>query len=157
MWCRKLYTMESLSSYKCLLSNIVFTCTLVKKINTSYLQVDDAVPKIQQVINCSPCVQKPVVLFHLCMYFFFTLFPKPLSLPLPPFSSKSLPVITLSTGQSIIIEVLLSISGTSHIRHLCKMYFGSCAISHDYQSKRNVYCNQSRICKTFISFCLFLT
>ena len=33
-------------------------------------------------------------------------------------------------------EVLLSISGAYHIHLLCKMHFESCAISHDYQSKR---------------------
>ena len=33
-------------------------------------------------------------------------------------------------------EVLLSISSTYHIHLLCKMHFESCAISHDYQSKR---------------------
>ena len=43
-------------------------------------------------------------------------------------------------------EVLLSISGADHIHSLCKMHFGSCAISHDYQSKtyENVkYCVRS--------------
>ena len=33
-------------------------------------------------------------------------------------------------------EVLLSISSAYHIHLLCKMHFESCAISHDYQSKR---------------------
>ena len=37
---------------------------------------------------------------------------------------------------SHICEVLLSISGADHIHHMCKMHFESCAISHDYQSKR---------------------
>ena len=30
----------------------------------------------------------------------------------------------------------VSISGAYHIHHLCQMHFESCAISHDYQSKR---------------------
>ena len=33
-------------------------------------------------------------------------------------------------------EVLLSISSAYHIHLLCKMHFESCAVSHDYQSKR---------------------
>ena len=33
-------------------------------------------------------------------------------------------------------EVLLSISSAYHTHLLCKMHFESCAISHDYQSKR---------------------
>ena len=37
---------------------------------------------------------------------------------------------------SHIREVLLSISSAYHIHLLCKMHFESCAISHDYQSKR---------------------
>ena len=41
---------------------------------------------------------------------------------------------------SHICEFLLSISGEDHIHHLCKMHFGSCAISHAYQSRRYEKC-----------------
>ena len=40
-------------------------------------------------------------------------------------------------------EVLLSISSAYHIHLLCKMHFESCAISHDYQSKRYEKCSYS--------------
>ena len=48
-------------------------------------------------------------------------------------------------------EVLLSISSAYHIHPLCKMHFESCAISHDYQSKRyenNVELPFQRACST---------
>ena len=37
---------------------------------------------------------------------------------------------------SCICEVLLSISGAGHIRHLCKMHFGISTILYDFQSIR---------------------
>ena len=47
-------------------------------------------------------------------------------------------------------EVLLSISSAYHIHLLCKMHFESCAISHDYQSKRyendNYLLGKRRLC-----------
>ena len=35
-----------------------------------------------------------------------------------------------------ICEVLLSIGGAGHIRHLCKMHFGRSAIPYDFQPIR---------------------
>ena len=43
-------------------------------------------------------------------------------------------------------EVLLSISSAYHIHLLCKMHFESCAISHDYQSKRYEKTNSTICC-----------
>ena len=49
-------------------------------------------------------------------------------------------------------EVLLSISSAYHLHLLCKMHFESCAISHDYQSKR--YENLFFSLTDFLSLCL---
>ena len=91
-----------LPSYKCLLSNI-YSLYLHPCVQDIYLLLVGR-------WCCSKNSNRSLIAAQVCKYllaffiylfiYFFNLFPKPLSLPPVIFSSKSLPFITLSTGQS---------------------------------------------------------
>ena len=82
---------------------------------------------LSQGLKCSTCIQKlsPFCLFNLINKCGWSIA-----------ASEVLTSVWKAPHITHICEVLLSLSGADHIQCLCKMHFGSCAISHDYQSKR---------------------